>query len=415
MKTALLFLISLIFSLAQAEANPVHITYFWGDGCPFCAAQDLFFEELEAQYPNVIIERYEVWYHPENRPLFERMAASYGVRASGVPMTFIGEKVWSGFNDIYREEMLAAVERYSFEGVVQSEGARQTAEQSFALSLPLLSSINLQLQPIVLSTVLIAFVDGFNPCSLWVLTLLLGLVIHSGSRVKVMQVGLTFLLVTALIYGLFMTGLLSVLSYVGYLWWIQILIALFALTFALVNIKDYFWYKRGLSFTISDKHKPGLYRQMRGLLQQDSSLKRIGATAVMATGISLIELPCTAGFPVLWSSLLAGSDLAVGGFALLLGLYLLVYLLDELLIFGVAATTLRIGRFQERHGRFLKLLGGIIMLHLALVLFFRPEWMKSLSGLLLVFTVALAVTLVTATLSRLVAMPKRRTSRASRP
>lgn len=407
--------ISVFFGLVHAAANPVYISYFWGDGCPFCAAQELFFEELQAEYPNVVIERYEVWHHPENRPLFEAMAARYGVRASGVPMTFIGEQVWTGYNEVYRQEMLAAVARYSFTGVVQREATTPDAEPRFVLSLPLVGSINLALQPLLISTLLIAFVDGFNPCSLWVLTLLLGLVIHSGSRLKVMQVGVTFLLVTALIYGLFMTGLFSVLSYVGYLWWIQLLVALFALMFALVNIKDYFWYKRGFSLTIGDRYKPGLYRRMRAVLQQDSSAKRIGATALMATGISLIELPCTAGFPVLWSSLLAGSELAVGGFVLLLGVYLLVYLLDELLIFGAAATTLRMGKLQERHGRLLKLLGGMIMLHLALVLLIRPEWMKSLTGLMGVFGMALALTVLIAIISRAVQPPRRRLPRTSRP
>jgi cytochrome c biogenesis protein CcdA len=187
----------------------------------------------------------------------------------------------------------------------------------------------------------------------------------------------------------------GVLSYALYVRWIYWLVAAFALVFAIVNIKDYFWFKRGLSFTISEHHKPGIYRSIRGLLSEGRSVPAlIGATALMAAGISLIELPCTAGFPVIWSGIVASHEIDRLYFAILLALYLLIYLGIEMVILVTALISLRVDRFEERHGRVLKLVGGLVMLALALVLLTAPELMQDVSGTLGVFLAALVAALL---------------------
>ncbi|MGO0577887.1 hypothetical protein [Ornithinimicrobium panacihumi] len=240
------------------------------------------------------------------------------------------------------------------------------------------------------STALIALVDGVNPCSLWVLTVLIALTLNTGSRRRTLIVGLTFITVTAAIYALFIAGLFTVLTVVSFGPWIRIAVALVALFFAVVNIKDYFWFKKGLSFTIADKDKPGIYRGMRKVLAQGDNLPAlIGATAVLAAGVSLVEFGCTAGFPVLWTNILTTHDVGAGLFVALLLVYMLIYQIDELLIFGTAVVTLRASRLQETQGRVLKLVGGMLMVSLALVMIFRPELMSGITSSLLVFGVAI--------------------------
>ncbi len=207
-------------------------------------------------------------------------------------------------------------------------------------------------QSLAISTAIIGFVDGFNPCSLWVLSVLLALTLTSGSRTKIITVGVTYLLVTTLVYSLFILGVFTLFSYIGYLKWIQVAVALVAIAFGVINMKDYFWYKEGVSFTISDKHKPKLYKNMRDTVVTPRSLiGLIGTTAVMAAGVSLIEFSCTAGFPVIWSNIMIANDVGTLYFALLLGLYMLIYLLDEIVIFGAAAVTMKATRVEEKHGR----------------------------------------------------------------
>jgi len=162
--------------------------------------------------------------------------------------------------------------------------------------------------------------------------------------------------------------------------------------FALVNIKDYFWYKEGLSFTIDDAKKPGLYKRMRRVMRAGDSLGALViATVGLAAGVSLVEFSCTAGFPVLWTNLVAAQNVTPLTFALLLLLYMVIYQIDEFAIFMAAVVTLRATKLQEKHGRMLKLLGGTLMLTLAAVMLINPKLMNDLWGSLLVFGIAFGV------------------------
>lgn len=261
--------------------------------------------------------------------------------------------------------------------------------QQESLELPLIGEISTEDTPLVALTALIALVDGFNPCSLWVLTFLLGLVVHSGSRKKTAAVGLTFLTVTSTGYGAFVYGLINVFSYVSHLMWIKVAVAAVALVFGAVNVKDFFYWNRGLSFTIPERFKPKIARELSETVRKDSLAMTLFGTAVIAAGIVLVELPCTAGFPLIYSNILAERGVQTGFALVLLGLYMLIYLLDELAVFLGITYTMEKTRFEEKHGRYLKLLGGMIMIALAATLLIRPEMMETLSGTIYIFGSAL--------------------------
>jgi cytochrome c biogenesis protein CcdA len=328
-------------------------------------------------------------------------------------MVFLGGEVWVGDSEQIRAEISEVVDRCLSEACLDprqmalEQADNAEPEQAAALiRLPFVGEIDMAVQPLLVSTLLIAFVDGFNPCSIWILTILLALVLHSGSRGRVVLVGLTFLFTTAAIYGGVIAGVFSVLAYAAYLPWVYWIVALFALVFGAVNVKDYFWFKRGLSFTIDDKHKPGIFKGFRELMVNGKSpLALMGATIVMAGGIALIELPCTAGFPVIWSGLVNANDVGGMEFLGLLAIYLFIYLSIELVIFLVAVIKLRIDRFQEGHGRILKLIGGVIMIALAFVLLFAPELMSGIGSSMGVFLGAFALTGLIVVLHRYV-LPK---------
>lgn len=261
------------------------------------------------------------------------------------------------------------------------------------IDLPIFGQINLSAQSLLVSTVLISAIDGFNPCSLWVLSMLIALTIHTGSRKKLMLIGLIFLTVTAAIYALFITGLFSVLKIISFMGWIQILIAGVALLFAIINIKDYFWYKEGISFTISDEKKPGIFKRIRAVMDASQSFWGLtGATVVLAAGVSLVEFSCTAGFPVLWTNLLLSQNVAPTVFVGLLLLYMVIYQFDELVIFSAAVITLKTSRLEEKQGRVLKLIGGMLMLTLATVMVINPKLMNDLGDSIMIFGIAFGAT-----------------------
>lgn len=393
------------------------VEYYFGQECPVCAVAGPVLERLVADTPGARLVAHEVWHDPVARDQLAERGEAYNIEVTGVPVVLIGERAWIGFREGTTEaELETALRACTTDGcpdpsvVDLPEGrsgltevgelcgethgqigcAPAETETGQTLDLPLIGEISLGEQSLFVSTALIALVDGVNPCSLWVLTVLIALTLNSGSRRRTLVVGFTFITVTAAIYALFIAGLFTVFTVVSFAPWIRVLVALVALFFAAVNIKDYFWFKKGLSFTIADKDKPGIYRGMRKVMAQGDNLPAlVGATAVLAAGVSLVEFGCTAGFPVLWTNILTAHDVGPGLFLALLLVYMLIYQLDEFLIFGTAVVTLRASRLQETQGRVLKLVGGMLMLVLALVMLFRPELMSGVTSSLAVFGIAL--------------------------
>jgi thiol-disulfide isomerase/thioredoxin len=408
------------------STDAVYIYLFWGEGCPHCAKAKPFLESLAAENPRIVLRAYEIYYATENHAVFEAVCRAAGFEPQYVPTIIIGKRYWEGYSDQIALEIRAFVSSClktgcpdAGAGIVsplptipptaappapsnqeEPAGAPGDAPDE-TIRLPLVGAVDLSIQSLPVSTALIALVDGFNPCSVWVLTMLLALTLHTGSRRKVLAIGLIFLTVTAVIYALFIAGLFTMFTVLSFTGWIQAVVALVALVFALVNLKDYFWYKEGLSFTISETKKPGLFQRMRNLMDPDLSFWSLaGGTVILAAGVSLVEFSCTAGFPVLWTNLLVAQGAGTASFILLLLLYLVIYQADELAIFGAAVYSLKASRLEEKHGRILKLAGGMLMLTLAAVMLIRPSLMNDLGSSLVIFGIALAAVLLVLVLHR---------------
>ena len=365
------------------------LTIFWGQGCPHCAAEWEFLDELSTEFPDLEIAGYEVNYNPANWDHFVAVMAEHDLEPRAVPTTILGDQVWEGFNDAIGVQIRAAVvDALSGSVVPEPDGPD-------VIDLPVIGEVDVERTSLVVATLLIALVDGVNPCSLWVLSILLALVLRTGSRRRVLAIGGTFLVITTLLYGLYIAGIYGFLSYATNLVWVRMVMAVVALGFGVVNLKDYFWFRRGVTLTIPDSKKPWIYRRMRSAATSDKALPTaLAGTALLAIGVSLLETPCTAGFPLLWANLVAEQEVGLVGTIPLFGLYMLVFLLDELVVFGAAVIAMRAMKLEERAGRLLKLIGGVVMIALAGTLVFAPEAMSSVSGALAVFGVAVAVVVI---------------------
>lgn len=365
----------------DAAGRTVRLELFWGDGCPHCEAERRFLDELAATRPELEVLEYEVWNDEDNRALFRARAAEAGVEARAVPTTFLDDRVWVGFSAVTADGIEAAVD-------AAIAGLAPPAEDT-TVDVPIIGRVDVGDRSLLVSTVLIGFVDGINPCSLWVLSVLLAIVLHTGSRRRVFAVGAAFLSVTSAMYGLYVAGAYSVLAYVQYVPWIQRAVAIVAAALGVLQLKDVVAFHRGPTLGVPDAAKPDLYRRMRGLATTDRPLPVVlGATAVLAVGVSLLETPCTLGLPILWTNLLARQEVPAAGAAVLFLLYLAAFLVDELVVFGAAVWTMRALKLQEHHGRELKLVSGVVMLTLAAAMLFRPELLESVGGTVVVFAIA---------------------------
>jgi hypothetical protein len=343
------------------------IVLYWGDGCPRCEDERAWLETVAAENPDLTIVQYEVWHDEENRALFVEAGEGLGFTASSVPTTIMSERVWIGWTGPIKEDIADAVDLVAAgktppPGVYGTPGAGTCSEVTLqctaegdgvTVDVPFFGEVSLGDKSLLMSTLIIGFVDGVNPCSLWVISVLLTIVIRTASRRRVIAVGSTFLAVTAGMYALYMAGIYSALTVVGFI--------------------------------------GAIYKRVRNAAGHHNLIPALTATVALAVAVSLLETPCTAGFPVLWTGMLKANGVGFVGTAVLFVAYMIPFLLDEMIVFGIAITTMRASKMQEKHGELLKLIAGVTMLALAAVMVFAPTVMENPLGALALFVAAFAL------------------------
>jgi hypothetical protein len=260
-------------------------------------------------------------------------------------------------------------------GATQQGSTFRATDQERAINVPVLGRLRVDELGLPTFTVLIGLVDGFNPCAMWVLIFLLSVLVHIKERKKIIVIAGTFILVSGLAYFAFMAAWFNVFQLIGLLRPVQIGLGLTALVVGLVNIKDFFAFHKGLSFSIPDSAKPGIYRRVREIIAAKSLTVALCGAIVLAVIVNVVELLCTAGLPALYTEILTMHSLPTWVNYSYLGLYIAAYMFDDAIMVTIAVVTLSNRKLQESEGRWLKLLSGCVISVLGAVMLFRPEWL----------------------------------------
>jgi cytochrome c biogenesis protein CcdA len=232
--------------------------------------------------------------------------------------------------------------------------------------------------PLPYFTFLIAIIDGFNPCTMWVLTFLLVLLISvSEDRKRIFTVGFTFVAVIYVFYLMFMAAWLNVFLYIGFLEPVRIAIGLMALIAGIINCKEFFAFRKGVTLMIQEKHKAPLVNRierMKDIIRQGSLPALILASIVLAAFASLVELPCTAGFPIIYTKILSEKVFAESAaYYLYLMLYNLIYVIPLAAIITLFGYFFKGKQITKKQMQAIKVFGGLIMIALGIILLFNPE------------------------------------------
>jgi hypothetical protein len=376
-----------------AGARRVHLYFFWTRTCPHCQAARPFVDALPARHAWLVVHSHDLTADQDAADRYVAMAESLGKDASSVPAFLFCGRMEVGFD---RPETTGR----ALEDALQS--CREAASGDHGDPLPGAQpapGIDLRgfgrMTPdqwsLPVFTLVIAGLDAFNPCAFFVLLFLLSLLIHAGSRVRMLFIGSVFLFFSGLIYFLFMAAWLNVFRWLGEIALVTTLAGALAIVIALINIKDYFWFKQGVSLSIPDSAKPGLYQRVRGLLRADSLPVLTLGTIALAIAANSYELLCTAGFPMIYTRLLTLSDLPPWQHYTYLALYNVVYVIPLMVITLIFTYTLGSRKLSEGEGRLLKLLSGTMMLALGVLLVVAPAALNDLRVALALLTGSMAI------------------------
>lgn len=335
------------------------------DGCPHCAEAKKFLPQIAAQRPQLNIVYRSLDQDPAARTELITLSQRAGIWPPGVPTFVMHGKVLVGFNDAETSgpPLLAFIDEAVTAGR-QVDGGW-------------LGNISVDRLGLPLFTLALGLLDGFNPCAMWVLLFLLSMLIRLQDRRRMALVAGTFVVISGAVYYAFMAAWLNVFLLMGMSNAVRLSLATLALFVGAVNVKDYFAFKQGLTLSIPEAAKPGLYARMRQLLQTNALLTSLLSVAALAVLVNFIELLCTAGLPAIYTAVLSQQGLSMAEYYAYLALYILAYMADDALMVIVAVITLGSHKLTEQSGRLLKLISGGVMLILALTMFFKPEWMMN--------------------------------------
>lgn len=387
-----LIALSAVASSAAAAAMPVwidhdvagerqvHLYFFWTQGCPHCQAARPFVEALPARYPWLRLHSRDISGDREAVKAYVAMAESLGQEASSVPAFLFCGRMEIGFDrpEGAGRALVEALQACREAGMALREAPTEAIVPAPGVDLPLLGKMTSEQWSLPVFTLVIAGLDAFNPCAFFVLLFLLSLLIHAGSRARMLFIGGVFLFFSGLIYFVFMATWLNAFRWLGEIALVTTAAGALAILIALINIKDYFWFKKGISLGIPDAAKPGLYQRMRGLLRADSLPALTLGTVALAVAANSYELLCTAGFPMVYTRLLTLSDLAPWQHYAYLLLYNVVYVIPLLIITLLFTYSLGSRKLSESEGRFLKLVSGSMMLGLGILLLLAPAALNDL-------------------------------------
>ena len=342
---------------------PGELQVFVRDGCPHCADAKTYLDELQRIRPDLRIVLRQVDRDPAARDVLVAISQAVGAWPPGVPTFVYGTQVLVGFDD-------AAHTGSELERLIEALPPPRDRVES-----ALFGTLNVSELGLPLFTLALGLLDGFNPCAMWVLLFLLSLLVRLKDRRRMAMVAGTFVLASGAVYYAFMAAWLNVFLFVGMTDALRIGLAALAMLIGLVNVKDFFAFRRGVSLSIPESAKPGIYARARAILKARSLSASLVAVAVLAVGVNFVELLCTAGLPAIYTAVLTQHALSPQAHYGYLALYILAYIADDALMVGTAVLALGSGKLTERGGRVLKLLSGAVMLALGTVMLLRPAWL----------------------------------------
>ena len=397
----ILFLVICLFSFcnvvnAVSKKNLVNIYLFHSYTCKHCKEEIKLLDELEKEYDNIKVYKYEV-NENGNGELLKNISEIMGSKVTGTPYTIIGNKVFSGYDyENSKGRFKGAIEYYSKYGYEDKVGeyissiplpsyeVKDTDPDvdeyindyiSYKVKLPLIGEVKLKNLTLPLITVVIGLADGFNPCAMWVLLFLISMLIGMKDKKRMWILGSTFLLTSALIYLIFMMSWLNLANLLISVVWVRVIIAIVSLVGGIINLKGYIKHRKVSGCdVVDDKKRNKIITRIKKFTTEKNFWLAILGVIVLAISVNVVELACSAGLPVMFIEILSLNNLTAIEEIIYIVLYMLFFLLDDFVVFVIAMTTLSLTGVSSKYGNLSKLIGGILMLLIGLLLMFKPEW-----------------------------------------
>lgn len=414
LKFLIVFAVFLLLPVsAKADEKVINIHLFYGNGCPHCAAEEEFLSDYLKDRPDVKLYKYEIWYDSHNQELLSKVQKEMGTtNKNGVPFTVIGKKTIVGYADGVTDEQIKDAINYYLNNdyrdyageitgkvkktevkedttkdesktedkkenkIEKADDTKDSDQTDENVTVPVLGKINAKKVSLPILAVVLGFVDGFNPCAMWILIFLITMLFNMKDRKKMWILGLTFILTSGIVYLMFMLAWLNLATFISKIAFIRLLIAVIALVVGLINVYKYIdsLKKKDEGCDVVDKKdRKKIMEKIISITHEKKFIIALLGIMVLAASVNIIELMCSIGIPLLFTQILAMNNLSTFSYMIYMFIYIFFFLIDDIVIFVISMVTLKVTGLSTKYTKYSHLIGGIIMLIIGLLLIIKPE------------------------------------------
>ena len=414
LKFLIVFAVFLLLPVsAKADEKVINIHLFYGNGCPHCAAEEELLSDYLKDRTDVKLYKYEIWYDSHNQELLSKVQKEMGTtNKNGVPFTVIGKKTIVGYADGVTDEQIKDAINYYLNNdyrdyageitgkvkkaevkedttkdesktedkkenkIEKADDTKDSDQTDENVTVPVLGKINAKKVSLPILAVVLGFVDGFNPCAMWILIFLITMLFNMKDRKKMWILGLTFILTSGIVYLMFMLAWLNLATFISKIAFIRLLIAVIALVVGLINVYKYIdsLKKKDEGCDVVDKKdRKKIMEKIISITHEKKFIIALLGIIVLAASVNIIELMCSIGIPLLFTQILAMNNLSTFSYMIYMFIYIFFFLIDDIVIFIISMVTLKVTGLSTKYTKYSHLIGGIIMLIIGLLLIIKPE------------------------------------------
>jgi thiol-disulfide isomerase/thioredoxin len=381
------FFLLLLLTTSVVAENQVIVDFYYSETCGSCKPASAIIDNITAYYAEnytgkVIIQKKEVSSNATNR---NEMYA----RKLSFPSVIINNETKIPKANITYENLVTTIDAY-----ITELGIEQPFNEMI-LYLPIIGRVDLSSLSLPVLTIVLGGLDSFNPCSFFILILLLNLLLYLRSKRRMLLVGCIFIFFSGFFYFLFMFVLFNMLLITAtYVSIISFIAGFIALAIGIFNIKDFFFFKKGPSLSIPEEKRALTFKRMRSLVKAPSLFAMLGGTIFLAVTVNFYELLCTLGFPLIFTSRLTELQLPLVQYYLYIFFYNVVYVIPLIIILLIFTFTLGTLKLSEWQGQRLKLLSGIMIFSFGLFFIIDYQLLENVTTPIALLGLSILLTIV---------------------
>ena len=388
MKKIYLIIIGILLLLPINVYALKDVYLFHDHTCMHCKAEIEYLESVKDEY-GLDIHLYEIGdrsasYYKDNVSFFSKVVDALKINKNKkTPFTIIGDTYYVGFDDSTKVSIDSTLkEDVNIDVIKKIMNDEDTSDINMKYGelkeIKIFGhTLNVNKMPLPLIATVIGFIDGFNPCAMWVLIFLITMLMNMQNKKRMWALGIAFLVTSAFVYLLIMFAWLTIVGSLTSIAWVRIGIALVALIAGFINLRSFYnsLKKDDGCEVVDEKKRKKIITRIKNIVKERSFVLALFGVMALAVSVNIIELACSVGLPMAFTQILAINELSTLEYILNILIYIFFFLIDDIIVFSIAMITLNVTGISTKYTKYSHLVGGIIMILIGILMALKPEWL----------------------------------------